>query len=543
MVTDQQDNETVKAEVKTVKLIPIKDGEDLEDDLIELGRVLKKRKVVTPQVSDDVTADRDFVELKKYLLKQLQFTLPVESNLVLPYLLETEQEIDRISKQAVVQKESHSAIIVGQREGFKTYLLEHVISKISRDFKDQFITIRLNGLIHTELTAINSIAIQLEQQLNSLQENNDQKERLDLENSIVEDISNGSLTEVFEKILHLLDVASNSNEMDGGSSKAGDSKVTVLFIFDEIDSFAGPVRQTLLYNLFDMVEHARVPVCIFGCTTKLNILEFLEKRVRSRFSQRIINMPQIASREEFIENAKQLLLLPNDKLKYANQWNENVEALIKNQDSELLKIFASNDENFRSIPILRNSLIPIIAGSKSIDDLKDSLTSCKEAYIYNKYQLESSLNKRVLSLSDLELAILISSCRVALKTRDETCNFNLTYAEYESIVKTLNAKIPTMTPSPSKAKQNTVTFDSAIKLWPKKDIKNVWESLLSLGFLAEKADVGLRDSAMAVFYASNYQLQGNTLPYDLRVYQIQLTLHELRRTIPRTSMYFQWTQL
>ncbi|KAL3236665.1 origin recognition complex subunit 4 [Nakaseomyces bracarensis] len=542
MKMDDQQNEVVKAEIKTVKLLPIKVDENLEDDAIELGKVLKKRRIAAPQKNDEYI-DKDFNELKRYILRQLQFSLPVEDNFVLPYLQETEQEIDRITKQAVVQKESHSAIIVGQREGFKTYLLEHVISKITRDFKDQFITIRLNGLIHSELTAINSIAIQLEQQLNSLQQDNNSDSSNDLESAIVEDISNGSLTEVFEKILHLLDVASTSKDIGGESNKADSSKVTVLFIFDEIDAFAGPVRQTLLYNLFDMVEHARVPVCIFGCTTKLNILEFLEKRVRSRFSQRIIYMPQIASREQFIENVRHLLLIPEGKIKYAKFWNEKVNLLLNDQNSELIKIIATNDENFRSISLLRNTILPIIANSKDIEGLQDSIVSCSCAHMYNKNQLESSLSRRTLSLSDLELAILISSCRVALKTRDETCNFNLTYAEYESIVKTLNAKIPTMTPSPSKSKQNTVTFDSAIKLWPKKDIKNVWESLLSLGFLAEKSDVGLRDSAMAVFYASNYQLQGNTLPYDLRVYQIQLTLHELRRTIPRTSMYFQWTQL
>lgn len=542
MAPDQQ--ESVKAEIKTVELLPIKDVDSLENEVIELQKVLKKRKVTVPQKAGGTAAvDNDFVKLKRYLLRQLHFTLPVEDNIVLPYLLETEQEIDRITKQAVVQKESHSAIIVGQREGFKTFLVEHVISKISRDFKDQFITIRLNGLIHSELTAINSIAIQLEQQLNSLQRDSEKKADLDFSDSIVEDISDGSLTEVFEKVLHLLDVASNRNDINDGGNKSSGSNITVLFIFDEIDSFAGPVRQTLLYNLFDMVEHARVPVCIFGCTTKLNILEFLEKRVRSRFSQRVIYLPQIASREEFVENVKGLLLIANNGLKYAQQWNETVESLINNQDSELTKIIISNDENFRSIPLLRNSLIPIIASSMNMENLQEALINCNDAHDYNNNQLESSLNRRTLSLSDLELAILISSCRVALKTRDETCNFNLTYAEYESIVKALNAKIPTMTRSPSKVKHNTVTFDSAIKLWPKRDIKNVWESLLSLGFLAEKSDVGLRDSAMAVFYASNYQLQGNALPYDLRVYQIQLTLHELRRTIPRTSMFFQWTQL
>lgn len=539
MNDDMTIEDGLSAAVKTVKLIPIKRGIDNyeaveTDDLTSILKKSRKHESISKEESD-----HEFKKLKKHLLKQLNFNLPVDDNVILPFLEEAEQEIDRMAKQAIIQKESHSAIIVGQREGFKTFLLEHIVSKISKDFSKQFITIKLNGLIHTELTAINSIATQLEEQLSNIENVDGAKQKM---TSIV-DISQGSLTEVFEKILHLLDVASMSRQIDD-SAKSDQSKVTVLFLFDEIDAFAGPVRQTLLYNLFDMVEHARVPVCIFGCTTKLNILEFLEKRVRSRFSQRIVYMPQIGSREQLLQNIKYLLQIHSGTdLKYKEQWNEAVEAALENESTGLYELVKVNDENYRSIPMLRNSLLPMIGTSSNLDQLMHNLNSGEASLRYTQSLLKNNLRDRTLSLSDLELAILISACRVAVKTKDESVNFNLTYAEYESIVKVLNAKIPTMVPKDTEERKNTIVFDSAIKQWPKRDIKNVWESLLSLGFLAEKSDVGLRESAMAVFYASNYQLQGNALPYDLRVYQMQITLHELRRTIPRSSMYYQWTQL
>ena len=74
-------------------------------------------------------------------------------------------------------------------------------------------------------------------------------------------------------------------------------------------------------------------------------------------------------------------------------------------------------------------------------------------------------------------------------------------------------------------------------------MKNVWETLINLNFLTEKSAVGLRESAIAVFYASNYQLQGTTIPFDLRLYQTHVTLSDLRRIVPRSSLHYPWTQL
>ena len=112
------------------------------------------------------------------------------------------------------------------------------------------------------------------------------------------------------------------------------------------------------------------------------------------------------------------------------------------------------------------------------------------------------------------------------------------------MVKAINSRIPTVAPTiNSGTGQTTFSIDNTIKLWLKKDVKNVWETLVQLDFFTEKSAVGLRDNATAAFYASNYQFQGTMIPFDLRSYQMQIILQELRRAIPRSNMYYSWTQL
>jgi origin recognition complex subunit 4 len=44
--------------------------------------------------------------------------------------------------------------------------------------------------------------------------------------------------------------------------------------------------QTLLYNLFDIAQSRAAPIIVIGLTTELDVVESLEKRVKSRFNHR-----------------------------------------------------------------------------------------------------------------------------------------------------------------------------------------------------------------------------------------------------------------
>ena len=62
----------------------------------------------------------------------------------------------------------------------------------------------------------------------------------------------------------------------------------MVFIIDEFDMFATHARQTLLYNLFDIAQAKKAPIAVLGVTTRIDVVESLEKRVKSRFSHRYV---------------------------------------------------------------------------------------------------------------------------------------------------------------------------------------------------------------------------------------------------------------
>lgn len=82
----------------------------------------------------------------------------------------------------------------------------------------------------------------------------------------------------------LLALLSHPSEITGADR--GVTSQSVLFVIDEFDMFAAHPRQTLLYNLFDIAQSRKAPVAVLGCTARLDVVEMLEKRVKSRFSHR-----------------------------------------------------------------------------------------------------------------------------------------------------------------------------------------------------------------------------------------------------------------
>lgn len=213
----------------------------------------------------------------------------------------------------------------------------------------------------------------------------------------------------------------------------------------------------------------------------------------------------------------------------------------------------TNYETFNSLTYFKNGFVTLVREANNFESLLEKLNDATPITSYNSQLLNNSLTSIIRSLSDLELAILISSARVIMKTKDETTNFNLSYAEYQQIVKGMNARIPTIVPSseqtspfrqPASTSASPVkNFDQTIKQWKKSDVKNIWESLLNLNLLIEKSALGLKETSLQAYFANNNHLQTAIIPFDLRPYQLSVTLQELRRVVPRSSIYYSWTQL
>ncbi|KAH9285899.1 Origin recognition complex subunit 4 [Echinococcus granulosus] len=205
-----------------------------------------------------------------------------------------EEEISRVLytiRDTVINGVSNSMLIIGRRGCGKNHLLREALEKVKLDpvVKDNLIEAHINGLIHTDdRLALHAIAKQLQRVCSDLvvktdllkfpaEENVEMKSGED--GSAAEDIRMRSFADQLRWLLAGLRAGSNT------SSK------TLLVVVEEFDLFAAHRNQALLYNLLDVSCHADgAPICVIGVTCRLDIMEMLEKRVKSRFSHRQLHI-------------------------------------------------------------------------------------------------------------------------------------------------------------------------------------------------------------------------------------------------------------
>lgn len=121
--------------------------------------------------------------------------------------------------------------------------------------------------------------------------------------------------------------------------KSGDKKQSksVIFILEEFDLFCSHSNQTLIYNLFDVAQSAQAPICVIGATRRDDVIELLEKRVKSRFSHRQIFLFS-QNNNDFIQLFVELLKLPTKSVCLSN----NIMNSISKYCMCLLFVFAAN---------------------------------------------------------------------------------------------------------------------------------------------------------------------------------------------------------
>lgn len=222
-------------------------------------------------------------------------------------------------------------------------------------FYENSLIVSLNGIIHTDdRIALKSITGQL-----------------DLENAA----AGKSFGSFAENLAFLLDT------LKAGNNKKSKS---IIFILDEFDLFCSHHNQTLLYNLFDVAQSAQAPICIIGLTYRLDVIELLEKRVKSRFSHRQIFIHPNGSTKINVEKLKLFLkvseeeyhreVVPVDRVKnkilafvknqfhpdryiiphdIKKKWNKSVDKIFQDKDVQTqLEMFFDIDISINSIKII-----------------------------------------------------------------------------------------------------------------------------------------------------------------------------------------------
>lgn len=313
-------------------------------------------------------------------------------------LHQEERQLLDLLRRTATSGESNSVLVIGPRGSGKSKLINHVIAELLLDdhIRENLLQVHLNGLLQTDdRIALTEITRQLK-----------------LENTLGDKVF-GSFSETLQFLLEAL--------------KSGDqSSKPILFLLDEFDLFAHHKNQTLLYNLFDVAQSAQAPICVVGITCRLDVIELLEKRVKSRFSHRQIHLFNSQTFEDFIVIFKKLLCLdvnfPDQK--FADSWNLQVEQLAR--DPTITDILRQQFEFTKDVRALQQLLMyPVCQRSEMSPSL--SVSDFVES---RKLITMDSKSAMLHGVSILELCLIIAMKHLTEIYEGEPFNFEMVYSEY-----------------------------------------------------------------------------------------------------------------
>ena len=229
----------------------------------------------------------------KVLARLTNSTLAPPTNLAIEYT-----KVHSLLKATITAGEGNSMLVLGARGCGKTNLIETALADVSREHGEDFHVVRLNGFRQTDdKIALREIWRQVGREM-----------------QVEEDQTNqaSSYADTMASLLHLLSHPEELAEVLEPDAAATTTK-SVIFVLDEFDLFATHPRQTLLYNLFDIAQAKKAPIAVIGCSTRVDVTESLEKRVKSRFSHRWVHLSQPKSFQGFEAVVRGALCVETDE--------------------------------------------------------------------------------------------------------------------------------------------------------------------------------------------------------------------------------------
>ncbi|KAI5836903.1 origin recognition complex subunit 4 C-terminus-domain-containing protein [Morchella snyderi] len=361
-------------------------------------------------------------------------------------------------------------LIIGARGSGKTTLVESAIADLKLQHPQDFHTVRLTGFHQTDdRLALREILRQLGHEM-------------------ALPASDTPKTSFADTLTTILAMLSHPDDLDTTTTPLSTPRTTprtspappktalsVIFLLDEFDLFTTHPRQTLLYNLFDIAQSRSAPIAVIGTTTHLTITHSLEKRVKSRFSQRTIHLhppatlaafwarvrPSLAATATATATAADTALTYNPPAIYKH-WNTHLDALHATPafQSHLRRAFARS-ASVRAF--LNECILPVSA--------LPSAGAFPGAAAFAPTLGEPDNILCVLSgLSDLELSLLIAAARLDIVSDTDTCNFHMAYGEYASLVGGVKV---------AAAAAGVV----AGRVWGREVARGAWERLAEYGLL------------------------------------------------------------
>jgi len=217
------------------------------------------------------------------------------------------EQLEELVTRAVQNGESSSTLLVGPPGCGKSFVIKKSLGNV-RKKKLPFLQVTLDGLIHTDdVMALREITRQL-----SLGNHGG------IPSKTATKASKGTFAQHLRFLLSILFEGAHTGSDSGG--------IPLVFILDHFEAFARRRKQTLLYNLLDLTQSRDARLVLIGSTHRIDAVDQLEKRVRSRFDHRemILKHPSKETLEKIL--LERLVLQDSNKLH--ERWNERITKLV-----------------------------------------------------------------------------------------------------------------------------------------------------------------------------------------------------------------------
>ncbi|KAM5534420.1 hypothetical protein V8D89_011887 [Ganoderma adspersum] len=280
------------------------------------------------------------------------------------------EQLSDLLQGTVVRGEGNSCLVIGPSGSGKTQLVE----KATAELPSKPIVVRLSGHAqHTDRLAIREIAWQLAQQTGQSFLPNDPEDAEDEELDAPASIEQEHIVDAD----HDADVEAEPEEDENPFLESAPAPKPIpdnvaptialpppahllalismiptlprptIVVLDGFDLFATHARQALLYCLLDTAQSCRTGtgsgsgMAVVGVTARVDTINLLEKRVKSRFSGRMIRTACPAKVEHWVELARATLSasVPSDGAKdgadekeWGRVWAKAVETFVGSED-------------------------------------------------------------------------------------------------------------------------------------------------------------------------------------------------------------------
>ncbi|KRY77322.1 Origin recognition complex subunit 4 [Trichinella pseudospiralis] len=291
--------------------------------------------------------------------------------------------------------ESNSVLILGPSGCGKSSVVIKVIDHVKRNLskpKYKVVCIEINGLLISNVSStLKNIIQQLKRNINH-------------------GLTEISAAEDVQSLINTLIKYQDRNH------------IALLIVMDYFEKFTSLANHKLLYSLLDVTQHTVMPLLLFGLSQRMDVMDFLEKRVRSRLSQIQFTPFALITFDQYYEAVKSFLWIQNPENvdnKTLAKWRKSVEHFLAKD--EVRKIFKKQFEINNTAGDLKILLQFILS---SLDDCCNNLSNALTC----AWDLISEKRSCTLlqGLSVLEMVILMGTAILEeINTDEHPVNFEI----------------------------------------------------------------------------------------------------------------------